>query len=30
LSFLGVAGVSLLVGGYLGYWLLKVWRVKYE
>lgn len=30
LSFLGVVGVSLLIGGYLGYWILKTWRVKYE
>ncbi len=30
LSFLGVVGVSLLIGGYLGYWILRVWRVKYE
>jgi len=30
LSFLGVIGMSLLIGGYLGFWVLRAWKVKYE
>ena len=28
LSFCGVVSVTLLVGGYLGYWVVRTWRVK--
>lgn len=27
-SFVGVVGMTLLVGGYLGYWMVKVWRME--